>query len=293
MNARAFAPGNVSCIFRIVGDKDLSKRHSLGVGFTLDKGVIVKAEAGRTGRTEIYADGKRIVFPTVMDVIGALTKQPVRIEIRDQLPAGAGFGISGASALASAYAINSLLGLGKDKKELAMIAHSSEAANGTGLGDVGGQFHGGFNMKLKKGKPLEGVSFGVEGIDVYYRLISRIKTKDIINDTVKARRINKAGDRALKKAAGLFLQAKRSRKAEGRLSIKAKKELLGRVIRISKDFSAESGLLTDKRVKNLIKAVEDNGGNASMMMLGNAVFADIPFRGCSKAKISKRGAELI
>ena len=65
------------------------------------------------------------------------------------------------------------------------------------------------------------------------------------------------------------------------------------IIRISKDFSLESGLLKNKKVKCLIKNIENKGGNASMIMLGNAVFADIPFKGCKKLRIIEKGACLI
>ena len=111
---KAFCPGNASCIFRIVENKDRTKRHSLGVGFTVDKGVIVNV--GKSDKTEVFANGRKIRFPTVLTVIKELTQEPVKVEIKDQLPSGAGFGISGASALATAYALNELLNLKKSKK---------------------------------------------------------------------------------------------------------------------------------------------------------------------------------
>ncbi|MBW2975218.1 hypothetical protein KY366_05865 [Candidatus Woesearchaeota archaeon] len=276
MSIRSFAPGNVSCIFRIIDNKDQSKKHSLGVGFTVDKGVIVKVT--KSNKTKIYANGRKIIFPTVSTVIRQLTNKPVRVEIKDQLPSGAGFGISGASALAAAYAINKLLNLKKTKKELAMVAHRAEVINGTGLGDVGGQFNGGFNMKVKKGRPLDVVNLGIKNINntnIYYTFISKINTKNIISSSLKIKQINKAGDKALDRIKSL------------------KTKTLKDIIRISKDFSIESGLLRKRKVKDLIKQVEDKNGNASMIMLGNAVFSDIPFKGCKKLKISQRSACLI
>jgi len=270
---KAFSPGNVSCIFRIVESKDKTKRHSLGVGFTVDKGV--RVEVSKSKRTRIYINGKRRRFPTVKTVIEELTDKPVKVEIKDQLPSGAGFGVSGASALATAYALNRLFGLRKSRKELAMIAHRAEVVNGTGLGDVGGEFNGGFNMKVKRGKPLEVVDLGIKDLDVYYRFISEIKTKKVINSKLKKRRINKAGDRALRRVKIL------------------KDKNLKDIIRISKDFAVESGLLKNKKVKRLIREIEDKGGNASMIMLGNAVFSDVPFKGCKKLRIFDKGACLL
>ncbi len=270
MTAKAFCPGNASCIFRIVDNKDKAKRHSLGVGFTVDKGVVVNVS--KSDKIMIFANGKRIRFPTVLTVIKELTNETIKVEIKDQLPSGAGFGISGASALATAYALNSLLNLKKPKKELAMVAHRAEVINGTGLGDVGGQFNGGFNMKIRKGKPLAVVNLGIKNVDVYYKFFSRIETKKVINSRWKKRRINRAGDRALRRINAL------------------KNKTLKDIIRISKDFAVESGLLKDKRVKNLIEEIENKGGNASMIMLGNAVFSDIPFKCSEKVRISEKAA---
>src|SRR3989338_1444448 len=270
---KAFCPGNASCIFRIVENRDKTKRHSIGIGFTVDKGVIVNVS--KSDKTRIFANGRKIRFPTIKTVIKEITNEQVKVEIKDQLPSGAGFGISGASALATAYALNKLLNLNKSKKELAMVAHRAEVINGTGLGDVGGQFNGGFNMKIRKGMPLTVVNLGISDVDVYYKFFSRIETRKVINSRWKKRRINRAGDRALKRIKLL------------------KNKTLADIIRISKDFAVESGLLSDKRVKNLIEEIENKGGNASMIMLGNAVFSDIPFKGCRKVRVSHNKADLI
>jgi len=273
MEIKAYAPGNVSCIFRIIDNKDKAKRHSLGVGFTVDKGVIVKVV--RADKTRIIVNGKKIRFSTVRMVIDELSSREVRVDIKDSLPSGMGFGISGASALATAYAVNKLLRLGKSKRELAMVAHRAEVLNGTGLGDVGGQYNGGFNIKVKRGKPLDGINLKIKDRCIYYQFFSKISTKKIINSKVKKRRINKAGDRALKRIKLL------------------KNKTLKDIIRISRDFAVESGLMRNGKVRKLIMDIENKGGNASMIMLGNAVLSDIPFKGCQKAKISEKGAYVI
>ena len=65
------------------------------------------------------------------------------------------------------------------------------------------------------------------------------------------------------------------------------------IIKISKEFSANSGLLKDKKTMETIKNIEENSGNASMIMLGNAVFSDKMFEGASGYKISNQGAYLL
>jgi hypothetical protein len=51
--------------------------------------------------------------------------------------------------------------------------------------------------------------------------------------------------------------------------------------------------LKNKKIINLIKNIENKGGNASMIMLGNAVFSDVSFKGCKKVKIIDKGAYVI
>lgn len=275
MTVKAFAPGNVSCIFRVIENKNLIKKHSLGVGFTVDKGVFVSVSFSK--KVSITFNNKKIKLPTINSVVKELTDKPVKIVIKSELPLGAGFGVTGASALATAYALGKLLKSEKSKKELAMIAHTAEVENGTGLGDVGGQFNGGFNAKFKKGQPLKGKKIGISNKAIYYKFFSKIETKKVINNNKKKIKLNKAGDKSLKSIKKLI----------------NKKIQLKEIIKISKGFSVESGLLTDKKVKNLIEKIEAKGGNASMIMLGNAVFSDIPFPGSKKVKMSSISAKLI
>jgi len=98
---KAFAPGNLSCFFEIV------ENGSLGAGFTVDKGVVVDVSEAKT--TQIFFNKEKIDFPTVESVINKLTDKQVTIKIDSELPLSVGFGISGACAIATAYALNSLL----------------------------------------------------------------------------------------------------------------------------------------------------------------------------------------
>lgn len=266
---KAFAPGNVSCIFRICRNRNPAKAHSLGVGFTVDKGVIVTAKKSK--KTAIRLNNKKTGFPTVLSVIRKLTKQPVEINIRTQLPLGAGFGISGASALATSFALGRLFRLKKTKKQLALVAHIAEVENRTGLGDVNGQFNGGFLIKSKKGYPLKAERLPIKKQNIYYKVFGKIDTKKVITNKNKENKINKAADKALKE-------------------IKNKRNInLKDIISISKEFALKSNLL-NKRLSNIIKDIEKNNGKASMIMLGNSIFSTIPFKNCKRLKISQNKA---
>ena len=219
-----------------------------------------------------------IIFPTVLSVINKLTKQKLRIYIKSKLPLGCGFGLSGASALASAYAINDLLGLKKSNKELAIIAHTAEVENRTGLGDVVNQYYGGFCLKLKPSSYFKVKKLPINDADVYCKYFSRISTKSVITNKKLKNKINETSSTALNNIKKII-------KNDG---IK-----FGDIIKISKEFAINSGLLKDKNTIKAIKKIGKNNGDASMIMLGNAVFSDKPFNGAIKFKISDEGAHLL
>ncbi|MEK6808762.1 MAG: pantoate kinase [Nanoarchaeota archaeon] len=271
--AKAFAPGNLSCIFRICHSSTPAKMHSLGVGLTTNKGVIV--ETKRNNKTVIFFNGKKINFPTVLTAINMLTKEQFIVDIISELPLGCGFGLSGACTLASVYSINALLILNKQEYELAMISHIAEVKNSTGLGDIAGQFNGGFLMKTMSGEPLEVERLNIKDKYIYYKVFGELYTKDILKNKSLTDKINHAGDIALNKI---------------RLLINPN---LIDIIKISKEFAEKSGLLKSPEVINEIKKIESLGGYASMIMLGNAVYSNIEFPDCERAEISNKRACLL
>ena len=278
ISSKAFAPANISCIFRIYGHKNPRLMGSYGIGFTLNEGVI--AEVSKAKKNEVFYNNRSISFPTIISVINRLTKEKLKVYIKARLPLGCGFGLSGASALATAYAINGLLKLKKSKKELAIIAHTAEVENKTGLGDVVNQYYGGFCIKSRPSSYFRVEKLSLSNIDVYCRHFGRISTKSIITNAKIRNKINDAADSSLSKIQSLTKYNKNKIKFKD-------------VIRISKEFAVNSGLLKNKKIIRTIKNIEKNGGNASMIMLGNSVFSDRKFKGASRFKISGKGAHLI
>ena len=274
--AKAFAPGNVSGVFKIIPDDDPAKMHSLGMGFTIADGVTVTVAERES--TSVRFNGRPIEFPTVRTVLAKLTSVQVSVAIETDLPLSGGFGLSGASSLAAAFAVNELLGLGLAEDALAMAAHVAEVENLTGLGDIAGQFNGGCLIKLVCGDPLAAVSLPVPEQIVHYRYFSPINTKDIIGQPEQRERINAAADTALVELA--------------RLNDRHESEF-ARYISVAKEFSIQSGLLSDDDVKGAIRECEETGGTASMIMLGNAVFSNVPFVGSRTTRLANRRVELL
>lgn len=280
--ASAFAPGNISCVFKVIPHGDPARMHSLGMGFTVREGIEVTVSEDH--ETKVLFNGEDINFPTVRAVVNRLTQDKeiagIKVNLTSPLPLGCGFGLSGAAALATAYALNELIGKHKENEELAMIAHVAEVENRTGLGDVCSQFHGGCLVKLKEGAPLVADKLPIPEQPIYYRYFGPIQTSEVLRDKKQTKRINCAADTALAALQRLT-------------HIPSNPELFSACFAVAKQFSVESGLLSDKRVINTIAQIEAADGVASMIMLGNGVFSTHAFDGAIETRLSKNPVRLI
>lgn len=274
--AQAFAPGNISCVFKIIPHQDPRLMHSLGMGFTVREGV--RATLSPAQRHEILFNGRPVDFATVRGALGRLQAPPLKVALETPLPLSCGFGLSGAAALASVHAANALLGLGHTREELAMAAHVAEVEQLTGLGDVCNQHHGGCLLKLVPGQPLNAARLAVPEQVVYFRHFGPLHTREVLADPLRRERINRAADQALEQ-----LQRQMGREPAD----------LESCIRLSRAFAADSGLLADERVVRAIAQIEARGGAASMIMLGNAVFSNHPFDQAEETALCCHRAEVV
>lgn len=274
---KAFSPANISCVFKIHTDKNPRWAGSLGFGFTINEGVI--AEVTKSDTTEILFNKKLINFPAVEKVINSLTKEKVKVDLTTPLPLGCGFGLSGACSLATAYAVDKLLGLKKSKKELATIAHIADVESKTGLGDVTNQYFGGMLVKFESSSHFVVKKLPFENTPVYCISFSKLETKSVLTDINLQKTINSSAQKALEKLKALLLQKD--------------PVTFDKIIALSKEFVTESGLLKDEKTKTKIAEIEAQGGYASMIILGNAVFSNIPFQDATKFVISDKGAHLL
>jgi pantoate kinase len=113
---------------------------------------------------------------------------------------------------------------------------------------------------------------------VHYRYFSPINTKDIIGHPEKRKRINLAADKALDELTRL----KNNNESE-----------FAKYIVVAKEFAIQSGLLLDENVKRAIGECEEAGGTASMIMLGNAVFSNVPFTAAKTTRLAKHRVRLL
>jgi pantoate kinase len=277
LHATAFCPANISLVFETYPAEPPHGRGSLGVGITLDAGVIARvSRLPSATSSQILVGGESWPFPTVRSVLTALTGEPVRVEIDAAFPFGCGFGMSGASALAAALAVDELLSLGHDRDALGMIAHHAEVDNATGLGDVGGQFNGGIMIKTRRHQPLHVDHLAIPPQTLHYRVHGPILTSEVINSPDKLRHVNAAGHEALASiaAAGPALT-------------------MAGLFDLSHTFARHSGLLQSPEVAADIAAARAAGHAATMIMLGEAVISTGPFPGSRPAGIVFGGARLL
>ncbi len=246
-----FAPASLTCFFSPKMDDDPLKSGSLGVSIALNRGVSVAVEP--SDGMEIIVNGETWEFPTVQTIAQQLGfKGKVRIKM--DLPAGCGFGMSGASALATAFAINEALNLNRSFFELADLTHKAEVINRTGLGDVVTQCFGGIVARKSALCPSKcAIDRFLWNIELDVLIMGELPTEQILSD-FPLDEISKIGKNCLKEflrnpsVVSLFGQSKR--------------------------FAIETGLIdVDSAVRDAVEAVESEGGLASMVMLGRAVFA--------------------
>jgi len=246
----AFVPGHVTGFFAPHPADDPARAGSRGAGLTLTDGVRVTVREA-DGPT-VTLDGDPISMPpveTVLDGLGVADR--ARVVAESDLPLGTGFGVSGAMALGAALAANDRFGCERSANDLVTLAHCAEVAAGTGLGDVVAQARGGVPIRLDPGAPGDGRLDGVPSTRrVEYVTFGDLSTVEVL-----------AGDTDPLVSAG-----------DAALSRLVDRPTLSTLVAESRRFARDAGLLTD-RVREVVDAVVDTGGEASMVMLGETAFA--------------------
>ena len=278
---KAWVPSHITGFFAAKRQDDPQKSGSIGCGLALALGATTTIETclETDPKTEIVLNGQVSEAPVSRYVVDRLARSPVRVKTELDMPLGAGFGASGAGALGCAYALNARFDLGLTANQAAAVAHVAEVTNRTGLGDVIGQNTGGLVIRLKPGAPGIGQvdRIPVPPLEVDYVVRGPISTKEVLSDQAMMKAVNTAGEAALKDLL--------------------KRPTLRDFMLLSRRFTVQAGLASDW-ASDAIEAVEASGGMASMIMLGDGVFA---FGGHPALKsfgevhttsISQRGANL-
>ena len=252
MTVSVFVPGHITGFFTIEKHEIKLKNGSRGVGFLLTKGV----------RTTVSKSDELIIEvnqgdSTVIDAVLSILEIDANFKITQdiQLPIGAGFGTSAASALSLTLALNEFLNLGYSDELCGQIAHMAEVNIGGGLGDVIAQTGNGLVLRTKPGAPGIGeIKSFSEDVFIAWKTFGPIDTSEIISDSKYSQIISSSGSKYLE----LF----------------ENEPTVENFLSFSNRFSHEIGLMSDE-VKNQINYFESSSDilGTSMAMLGNTVFA--------------------
>lgn len=245
-SASAFVPGHVTGFFSTYPADDPTEAGSRGGGLALSAGARVTVSPG--DGVELHGD--QIEVGAVDRVLDALNVG-AHVTVETDLPLGAGFGVSGAMALGAALAANAAFDRQLSANELVTVAHGAEVQAGTGLGDVVAQARGGVPIRLDPGAPPHGALDAIPARSrVEYVTFGELSTEEVLSGDTDL--LSEAGERALAAVVG--------------------QPTMDMFVRASRQFAREAGLLTD-RVRGAIEDVHESGGDASMAMLGESVFA--------------------
>ena len=247
-----FVPGHITGFFTIENHEVSLKNGSLGVGFLLSKGVRTTI----TPADELTIDVNQAddtVINEVLSIFEVETNFKVTQDI--QLPVGAGFGTSAASALSLSLALNEFLDLGYSQELCGQIAHKAEVNLSAGLGDVIAQTGHGLVLRTQPGAPGIGEIESFEhDVFIAWKTFGPIDTAEVIQDSHHKKVISDVGLKYIE----LF----------------ENDPTLENFLDFSNRFSQETNLMSDE-VKELVdyfNSMDDILGS-SMAMLGNTVFA--------------------
>lgn len=252
MTVKVFAPAHITGFFSIENNEDPLKNGSCGAGFLLDSGVETTIKDSNNFKINVN-QGSDVVINEVLkhfDVEG-----PFRIIQDIQVPIGAGFGTSAASALSLSIALNEFFNYGYSLIECGQIAHNVEVSLGGGLGDVIAQMGKGLVLRTHPGAPGVGKTQSFENeLFIATKTFGEIDTASVISDDDYKRIISDNGHKCLKEFE--------------------KNSTIENFLRLSYDFSVKTKLMTDD-VQSLIEIFNSSSDilGSSMAMLGNTAFA--------------------
>lgn len=255
--ATTFAPCHVTAFFvPNIQPKEPARTGSWGAGVCLGTGVVatVETEEADQGTIEVtrrHVDGDASVTREALRQV--LGDRPIHVscEVVEGAPEGQGFGISGASALAAAFALARCLGEGRS---LAMkAAHLAEVRHRTGLGDVVSAFLGGAVLRTSPGIAPYGSQkrLPAKGDVVAVTLGEELETEAILRDEDLMQRITEVGSECTEAVADT--------------------PSLEAIFDAGARFTRETGLVDDVVLRAIETAQE--GGQAMAAMLGNTVIA--------------------
>lgn len=256
MRARAFCPGHITGFFEICRTDNLLASGSRGGGLCTSLGALSEVSIEKADRLEIDVsiDGESREAEVTRVALGHLLgegKLHLSVSTKLDLPESQGVGMSAAGALSACIAASHSLGISIQKAFEA--THVAEIECDTGLGDVPAIHRAGITIRELPGLPPTGKVHRIEETpEVVLAVVGPpIKTSKMLADVELAQLINRCG-------------------AE-RVSQLLSRPTVDDLMRLASSFTLETGLASERVIAAMDAA--SAAGVASMVMLGNSVFA--------------------
>ena len=252
MTVKVFAPAHITGFFSIENNENPLENGSCGAGFLLDSGVETTIRSSKEFKVNVN-QGSDIVIKEVLKHFDV--EESFKIVQDIQVPIGAGFGTSAASALSLSIALNEFFEKGLSLTECGQIAHKVEVALGGGLGDVIAQTGKGLVLRKRPGAPGVGeIKSFADDLFIATKTFGEIDTASVIGDEEYKRIISANGHECLNDFK--------------------KNSTIENFLRLSYDFSVKTNLMTEEvqSLTDIFNSSSDILGS-SMAMLGNTAFA--------------------
>jgi pantoate kinase len=213
----AFCPAGISSFFEIcnVDSKgnlltDPNQIGARGGGFAISHGVKARVAAQKSDVTRIEIRINSKPSPEAHTTRWAVerllektrTTLKVQVDIKVNVPIGAGYGSSAAGTAATCLALADAAELPVTYNDLGKITHAAEVVNRTGLGTATALFVGGFVLVTEPGAP------GIGSVDrllfprdhsIVCAYLEPLPTREALAQTDIASRVNSFAQRAMQK----------------------------------------------------------------------------------------------
>ncbi|HHN81308.1 MAG TPA: hypothetical protein ENN11_01645 [Methanomicrobia archaeon] len=256
MHNSTFVPGSITAFFAVQDGPSFRGKGSVGASICLSDGVSTTVHARSASHTSFShrTNGVECSLPVGDHVCQRLLAHlcgPLNVSVTHDtsLPIGAGYGVSGATALGTARCLTPLC---NDPPDPLTVALDAEVRTGGGYGDVIAQHEGGVCIRTRPCSTTGIIPIDAHGLNVVSVSFGPLDTGAVLSDDALIRRISSVGSQSL-----------------AALTDSPSVECL---MSCASHFTRRTGMATE-RVNKAIRAIDHTHDlPGAMVMLGDGAF---------------------
>lgn len=201
MHTSTFVPGSITAFFAVQDGPSFRGKGSVGASICLSDGVSTTVHARSASHTSFShrTNGAECSLPVGDHVCQRLLAHlcgPLNVSVTHDtsLPIGAGYGVSGATALGTARCLTPLC---NDPPDPLTVALDAEVRTGGGYGDVIAQHEGGVCIRTRPCSTTGIIPIDAHGLNVVSVSFGPLETGAVLSDAELVERISRVGSRCL------------------------------------------------------------------------------------------------